>query len=173
MANSTLDKSSLIRSASVPPIAAVTMPEAPITAAARRSVLSLARLRHVPMIAAAMITAADVPLATTGSMPNSEDHRRHHDDAAADAEQAGEDPGDEPDDDEGDHRGRRSGRPARRRRWRGTGAAPRRRARTMKMIASVSLGQDVEEAGADRPPRRRRRSASHTATFQSTLPWAA
>ena len=62
-----------------------------ITAAARRSVLSLARLRHVPITAAAIITAADVPLATTGSMPNSRIIAGTHDHSTTHAEQAVED----------------------------------------------------------------------------------
>ncbi len=40
-------------------------------AAAGRSVLPFFRLRQVPITAVGMITAADVPLATTGAMPNS------------------------------------------------------------------------------------------------------
>ena len=49
----------------------MTIPATPMIAAARRSALPFLRLRSVPITAVGMITAAEVPLATTGGMPNS------------------------------------------------------------------------------------------------------
>ena len=49
----------------IPPAIAEGIPDKPTIAATRRSTLSAFQLRHVPIIDVGMMTATDVPLATT------------------------------------------------------------------------------------------------------------
>ncbi|NBU55814.1 MAG: hypothetical protein EBS22_06250 [Acidimicrobiia bacterium] len=66
VAKRAFDKSSFITSATNPPMMAVGIPARPTMAAVRPSMFFARALRHVPMMAVGMMTAADVPLAITG-----------------------------------------------------------------------------------------------------------
>ena len=140
-------------------------------AAARRSALPFLRLRHVPITAVGMITAADVPLATTGGIPNSRIIAGTMTMPPPTPSSPARMPVAQPDDEQGGDGDRRD-----RPRPSASVETNRRTAETMRIAGEQqperAVGEDVEQLGAD-DGAGDGAGASTPGDAQSTLSWVA
>ena len=107
VANRMFERSSLILSARIPPIAAVTIPAAPMIAGGAQVGVALRAVAPRAHHRGRDDHRRRRPLGDDGRDAEEQDHRRHHDDPPAHAEQPGEDARRQADDDERRGSGRR------------------------------------------------------------------